>query len=118
MVDSITEVEDTKGNSGEQGNLIITNLRLVWYSDSNQRINLSVGFDCIVQTEIKEKTSQVKGITSKALYLRARQNGNYEFIFHSPVKQNQNLFQSFQAVLRSYETTKLYRDLRLRSAIV
>jgi Bardet-Biedl syndrome 5 protein len=53
-----------------------------------------------------------------ALYMRARQNGNYEFIFSSPIKQNPRLFASFQQVLRSYETTKLYRDLRLRSAII
>jgi len=81
------------------------------------RINLSVGFDCIVQTEIKQKQSDIRG-ASLALYMRARQNGNYEFIFSSPVKQNPRMFASFQAVLRSYETTKLYRDLRLRSAII
>jgi Bardet-Biedl syndrome 5 protein len=33
IVDSIPEVEDTKGNSGEQGSLIITNLRMIWFSD-------------------------------------------------------------------------------------
>jgi len=34
------------------------------------------------------------------------------------VKNNPNLFHSFQSVIRSYETTKLYRDLKLRCAII
>ena len=71
----------------------------------------------MVQTEIKEKTSNIRG-QALALYLRARQNGNYEFIFSATVKQNPRLFASFQAVLRSYESTKEYRDLKLRSAII
>jgi len=33
VVDSINSVEDTKGNNGDKGNLLITNLRLIWFSD-------------------------------------------------------------------------------------
>ena len=33
VIDSINEVEDTKGNNGERGSLLITNLRLIWFSD-------------------------------------------------------------------------------------
>jgi Bardet-Biedl syndrome 5 protein len=33
IVDSINSVEDTKGNNGDKGNLLITNLRLIWFSD-------------------------------------------------------------------------------------
>ncbi len=35
IVDTIPQVEDTKGNNGELGNLVITNLRLIWYSEAN-----------------------------------------------------------------------------------
>ena len=71
VIDLIPQVEDTKGNNGERGSLLITNLRLIWFSEINQRVNLSVGFDCILNTEIKETNSVVKGNTL-SLYLRTR----------------------------------------------
>lgn len=117
-VDSIGQVEDTKGNTSEKGYLVITNLRILWFSETNQRINLSIGFDCILNTEIKETNSAIRGSTM-ALYLRTRyQTSRYEFIFSSVIKISPRLFTSFQAVIRSYETTKLFRDLKLRSAII
>ena len=33
VIDSIQHVEDTKGNNGERGCLLITNLRLIWFSE-------------------------------------------------------------------------------------
>lgn len=95
IVDSINQVEDTKGNNGDKGSLIITNLRLIWFGDANQRINLSVGFDCILNTEIKETNSLLKG-TTQALFLRTRfEQSRYEFIFTSLVKNSPRLFTSF-----------------------
>jgi len=53
------------------------------------------------------------------LYLRTRfEKSRYEFIFTSLVSDSPRLFTSFQAVLRSYETTRLYRDMKLRGAVV
>ena len=46
-IDSINSVEDTKGNNGERGSLIVTNLRLIWVSHAKQRVNLSIGFNTI-----------------------------------------------------------------------
>jgi Bardet-Biedl syndrome 5 protein len=88
-------VEDTKGNNGEKGHLYITNLRLIWFSEENNKINLSVGYDCILNSEIKEATSAIKG-NSMALYLRTRfQQSRYEFIFSSIVANAARMFQSF-----------------------
>ncbi|CAI2375368.1 unnamed protein product [Moneuplotes crassus] len=118
LIDSIANVEDTKGNNGDKGNLLITNLRIIWFCDDNKKINLSVGYDCILNSEIKDNNSLMKG-SSQALYLRTRfQQSRFEFIFSSLVRDSPRLFSSFQAVIRSYETTKLYRDLKLRGAIV
>lgn len=64
-------MEDTKGNNGERGSLLITNLRLIWFSEQSQKVNLSVGFDCILNTEIKETNSVIKG-NALSLYLRTR----------------------------------------------
>lgn len=37
-------VEDSKGNSGDKGRLLITNIRLMWHSHATPRVNLSEPF--------------------------------------------------------------------------
>jgi hypothetical protein len=32
----------------------MTNLRLIWYTEKNNKINLSVGYDCVLNLEITE----------------------------------------------------------------
>ena len=61
IVDSMNDVEDTKGNNGDKGSLIITNLRLIWFGDADKHINLSVGYDCVLNNEIKDVQSILKG---------------------------------------------------------
>jgi hypothetical protein len=46
-IDSINSVEDTKGNNGERGCLMITNLRMIWFSSKSQRTNLSASLVCL-----------------------------------------------------------------------
>eukprot|EP00435_Cladocopium_sp_Y103_P057259 s186_g19.t1 len=118
QIDSINSVEDTKGNNGERGILIVTNLRLVWTSAKYARTNLSIGFNCVSSVNIRSVTSKLRG-NSQALYVMTRFNSTrFEFIFTSLVKHSPRLFTTVQAVFKSYETTKLYRDLKLRGAII
>lgn len=118
VIDAIKNIEDTKGNPDETGTLKITNLRLLWYSEINTQINLSIGYDCIANIEVKVIVSNNSG-SVQSLYLRCKyKQSKFEFIFSSPLEDSQKLYATFQAVCRSYETTKLYRDLRLRSAII
>merc|ERR1719272_114148 len=42
----------------------------------------------------------------------------FEFIFTSLVRKSPRLFTTVQAVVRAYETTKMYRELKLRAAII
>lgn len=42
IVDKLDMIEDTKGNSGDNGRLIVTNLRILWHSLALPRINLSM----------------------------------------------------------------------------
>eukprot|EP00826_Nyctotherus_ovalis_P031443 TRINITY_DN2512_c0_g1_i8.p1 TRINITY_DN2512_c0_g1~~TRINITY_DN2512_c0_g1_i8.p1 ORF type:complete len:342 (+),score=88.31 TRINITY_DN2512_c0_g1_i8:139-1164(+) len=117
-VDSMNAIEDTKGNNGEKGNMVITNLRVIWFKDADQSINLSIGYDCITGVEIKNVESRLKG-NCQALYIKTKFSQNrYEFIFTSLISNSPRLFTSFQAVVRSYETTKVYREIRVRSAII
>lgn len=41
LIDKLDMIEDTKGNSGDQGRLSVTNLRIIWHSLTLPRINLS-----------------------------------------------------------------------------
>jgi Bardet-Biedl syndrome 5 protein len=61
IVDQMNHVEDTKGNNGDKGSLIITNLRLIWFCDNDKHINLSIGYDCVISNEIKSVISILKG---------------------------------------------------------
>lgn len=118
QIDSINSVEDTKGNNGERGFLIVTNLRLIWTSAKSARTNLSIGYSCVCSVNIKQVNSKIKG-DSQALVVMTRFNSTrFEFIFTNLVKNSPRLFTTVQAVHKSYETTKLYRDLKLRGAII
>eukprot|EP00928_Gymnodinium_smaydae_P087345 TRINITY_DN71619_c0_g1_i1.p1 TRINITY_DN71619_c0_g1~~TRINITY_DN71619_c0_g1_i1.p1 ORF type:complete len:343 (+),score=67.66 TRINITY_DN71619_c0_g1_i1:158-1186(+) len=117
-IDSINSVEDTKGNNGERGLLFVTNLRLIWTSAKNARTNLSIGFNCVSSVNVRQVNSKIKG-NSQALVVMTRFNQmRFEFIFTNLVKNSPRLFTTVQAVFKSYETTKLYRDLKLRGAII
>ena len=41
IFERVEPVEDTKANSGEAGCLVITNLRILWFSRKTAKLNLS-----------------------------------------------------------------------------
>jgi Bardet-Biedl syndrome 5 protein len=117
-IDALDAVEDTKGNNGEPGSLVITNLRLVWVSHRTNKINLSVGLACILNITIHAASSRLRGRT-QALYVLTKFGGSrFEFIFTNMVRESPRLFTTVQAVHKAYESSRLYRDLRLRGAII
>ena len=114
QIDSINSVEDTKGNNGEKGSLAITNLRLVWICHRNSRINLSIGYSAVQAINIKTANSRLRGNT-QALYVMTKYNkSRFEFVFTNLVRQSPRLFTTVQAVYRAYDTSRLFRDLKLR----
>jgi len=38
LIDKLDSIEDTKGNSGDRGRLLVTNLRIIWHSQTMQRV--------------------------------------------------------------------------------
>ena len=117
-IDSINSVEDTKGNNGDRGFLIITNLRLIWASHKAPQTNLSIGLNCITSCNIKSASSRLRGNT-QALYVMTKfQKSRFEFVFTSLVKNSPRMFTTVMSVHRSYDTTRLFRDLKLRGAII
>ncbi|KAJ7386653.1 Bardet-Biedl syndrome 5 protein [Desmophyllum pertusum] len=99
LIDKLDSVEDTKGNNGDRGRLLVTNLRLIWHSQSMPRVNLSVGFSCVVNVSTRSANSK----------LRDKQK---------PCSGSPRLFTTVISVFRAYESSKLYRDLKLRGALI
>ena len=124
IIEVFSSVEDTKGNSGDIGTLSITNLRCVWQSRNKPRINLSVGIGCIISITNKSLHSKVRG-KYDAIHIMSKSSGTrYEFIFTllSDFQQPmESALTSLALVLgkicKAYNATKLYRDLKLRSAL-
>lgn len=117
-IDVMHEVEDTKDNSGRKGSLVVTNLRLIWKAENRRRHNLSIGYGCLVGLNMKAANSRIRGKT-QSLFVQAKTvDSRFEFIFTHLTKSGSRLFTTVQAVFRAYDTSRMYRDLRLRAALV
>jgi len=117
-IETLTEVEDTKGNTGDRGMLVSTNLRFMWISAKKKRTNLSIGLHCIVNMRLHTKSTTLSGAVHTVVVMTKFQRSNFEFIFTIAATSNTNTFSRMQSLYRSYESTRLYRDLKLRGAIV
>lgn len=118
IIDKLDFVEDTKGNNGDKGRLIVTNLRIMWHSLSILRISLSIGLNCIVSASTKVVNSKLRG-TTEALHLLTKfNNSRFEFIFTNLVSGNTRHFTSVMGVHKAYLSARPYRELKLRGAVV
>ncbi|GFR43331.1 hypothetical protein Agub_g4401 [Astrephomene gubernaculifera] len=118
LISVLDAVEDTKGNNGDAGELRITNLRLVWVSKKNRRTNISIGYNCVTSVTMRSATSRINGATQSLYVLTKYHNQRFEFIFTAPSDSSDMLFGSVQGVFRAYENSRLYRDLKLRGALI
>eukprot|EP00919_Chromeraceae_sp_WS-2016_P075203 GHVR01177891.1.p1 GENE.GHVR01177891.1~~GHVR01177891.1.p1 ORF type:complete len:228 (+),score=26.88 GHVR01177891.1:34-684(+) len=118
LIDSMNAIEDIKGNNGQRGEMIITNLRVIWTSSSSKYTNLSIGLGCITSLSITEAVSRIQG-RAQALHILTKYNfTKFEFVFTFLVKGSPRLFTTLRSVHRAYLSSKLYRDLKLRGAII
>ncbi|CAE1323438.1 BBS5 [Acanthosepion pharaonis] len=117
IIDILESVEDTKGNNGERGRLLVTNLRIIWHSHVIPRVNLSIGLNCIINLSTKFANSKLRG-NIEALYVLAKSQTRFEFIFTNLVSGSSRLFTSVIAIHRAYDTSRMYRQLKLRGALV
>ena len=66
----------------------------------------------------RKARSKIRGHTQALCILSKFNSVRFEFMFTSLVKNSPRLFTTAQAVMRAYETSKLYRDLKLRGLVV
>lgn len=118
VIDRLDFVEDTKGNGGDKGRLVITNLRLIWHSLTITRISLSIGLNCIISATTKIVNSKLRGTTEALHLLTKSNNARFEFIFTNLVLGNTRHFTSVMGVHKAYQSSRLYRELKLRGAVV
>ncbi|XP_054270756.1 Bardet-Biedl syndrome 5 protein homolog [Macrosteles quadrilineatus] len=118
VIDRLDFVEDTKGNGGDKGRLIVTNLRILWHSLTVARISLSIGFNCMLSITTKVVNSKLRG-TTEALYILTKYGSSrFEFIFTNLVAGNTRHFTSVMGVHKAYQSSRIYRDMKLRGAVV
>ncbi|KAL7031991.1 hypothetical protein ACKWTF_007191 [Chironomus riparius] len=117
VLDVIDSVEDTKGNSGDIGRVIVSNLRMMWYSLTNPKFTLSIGFFAIVTMNAKNVISRLRANTEALYVLTSTTKQRFEFIF-TDYGTNPAHFASIFEIYKIYQATALYRELKLRSAIL
>uniref|UniRef100_A0A914CAB6 Bardet-Biedl syndrome 5 protein n=1 Tax=Acrobeloides nanus TaxID=290746 RepID=A0A914CAB6_9BILA len=118
LVERIENVEDTKGNNGDKGVLRVTNIRLIWHANSMPRINLSIGYNAVNGVTTRIAKSKIRG-QAESLYLMARNaTTRFEFVFTCVNPAHTKLFTTVIGIHRAYETSKLYRELKMRGALV
>ncbi|GAB6030767.1 Bardet-Biedl syndrome 5 protein [Chamberlinius hualienensis] len=118
VLDCLDLVEDTKGNGGDKGRLLVTNLRIIWCSLNKARVNLSIGYNCIISISTRTVNSKLRGI-SEALYILTKSNGTrFEFIFTNLSSASARLFNSVLAVYKAYSSSRMYREVKLRAALL
>ncbi|XP_034945259.1 Bardet-Biedl syndrome 5 protein homolog [Chelonus insularis] len=118
IMDKLDSIEDTKGNAGDHGQLIITNLRIIWFSVAFPRINLGIGYNAIIDITTKTINS-AQGHPCAVLYLLTiYQNSRYEFIFTNHKNKSARHCTSVIGIYRAYNSTKLYREVKLRGGFI
>ncbi|XP_031846996.1 Bardet-Biedl syndrome 5 protein isoform X2 [Nomia melanderi] len=116
--DKLDLIEDTKGNAGDSGRLIITNLRVIWHSLLLPRINLSIGYNTFITVNSKT-IHTLQGRHTQALYILASfRNCRYEFIFTNQGSKSTRHYTSVIGIYRAYTSSKIYREIKLRSGIM
>ncbi|KAG7309428.1 hypothetical protein JYU34_005397 [Plutella xylostella] len=118
IFERIEPIEDTKGNTGTRGRMVLTCLRIIWHSLAQPRINLSIGLNTVLSTSTKIVSSGLRGTTQALYVLAAQKNNRYEFIFTNLSPSCVRHYTAVVGAHRAYAGSRMYRDLKLRSAII
>lgn len=117
-MESLENVEDVKSSNMESGRLVVTNLRLTWCYYKNSRVNLSVGWNSVRTITIQEGNASLANPRLVVFLLCKHNNGRFEFIFASSNRRTRTVLNAMPIIQKSYASTKLFRDLKLRGAVI
>ncbi|KAJ3414759.1 Bardet-Biedl syndrome 5 protein [Chytridiales sp. JEL 0842] len=125
---SLSSVSDSKSNPPTIGTLYLTSLRLLFISSKSNRVNLSIGLNCLTplipfpEPRVVDSPSEneggggLKGVWNlTASYSRVK----FEFVFEFPWMENTlEVINSWRSVVEMYASTKWYREVRMRAGMV
>ncbi|KAF5828381.1 hypothetical protein DUNSADRAFT_17683 [Dunaliella salina] len=118
ILGTVADVEDTKAHNGVAGKLLITNLRLMWWSKKALVSGLSIGYGCFSRILAKLSSSKLKGAT-ESLHISAKhQDRDYNFVFTSLKNTAFQVYSGVAHVYSIYDKTRLYRDVSLGGAFL
>uniref|UniRef100_A0A915D7C6 BBSome complex member BBS5 PH domain-containing protein n=1 Tax=Ditylenchus dipsaci TaxID=166011 RepID=A0A915D7C6_9BILA len=105
IVERIDNVEDTKGNNGDRGVLRVT-------------ICDFIGYNTITGITTKIAKSKIRG-QAESLYIMSKglSSTKFEFVFTCINPSSTKLFATVIGMHRAYETSKMYREMKMRSAL-
>lgn len=108
-------VEDSKGNPGIKGFFTLSNLRIVWYSQTDKDINLSIGLDTINNVIIKSIPVSGYSDFKHLLTLKAVSPSQvkFEFKFIGFTEKEERIFKKVNDVFR-YSSKYAGNSLRLK----
>nr|CAD7440018.1 unnamed protein product [Timema bartmani] len=112
VLDRMDPIEDTKGNGGDRGRLVITNLRIIWHSLTLPRINLSIGLNTLMNVTTKTVNS-VRIRESKfgtALVVEsAEQSGGYVLGFRiDPAEKLHMVYKELSSLHKVYSLNPVF----------
>lgn len=95
-------VEDTKGNPGVKGFFTLSNLRILWYSQTDKDINLSIGLDTINNVILKSIPVSGYSDFKHLLTLKAvsPSQTRFEFKFIGFTEKEERIFKKVNDVFR------------------
>uniref|UniRef100_A0A0G4GME0 RING-type domain-containing protein n=1 Tax=Chromera velia CCMP2878 TaxID=1169474 RepID=A0A0G4GME0_9ALVE len=107
------KVEDTKGDNA-MGKLSVTNLRIIWVSDTTPKINISIGLGNVVYLHFNMANTKAYQRTRAPNIMTQYNNTRFEFTFASPPAESMNMFSMLDMTIKRYRATRAFRDLILR----
>lgn len=114
LAKKFTLVEDRKGNPGIFGDLLVTNLRVIWIQDRMPKVNLSIGYNVFLKMALVQPE---RNVDSEHVQIKAfHGDSRYEFFFYRK-KNTQGTFDILPKIFNAYDSTRGYRELMIRKII-
>lgn len=117
IIDKISNIEDLKGNNGDIGQIIITNIRLIYSSNQNKKSNISIGLSTIQDISSNFISSTISGQTNATQLICKSGNRRYELEFCSRNEKKLDLKKTISNILKIYIETRAFRDVKEKSNI-
>jgi Bardet-Biedl syndrome 5 protein len=90
----------------------------VWISSKSPKTNLSIGFNCVLSINIRSSESRTRNAVQAIYVLTKFAHSKFEFIFSNENRHVPRLFSTVQSLFNAFDTSRLFRDIKLRGGIM